>query len=179
VALQAEEAAGASMRAGEGGGGGAPGGGGRRVAGGRPRGRVRSSSPWPSRRRLVPVALQAEEAAGESKRGGERGDGGALGGGGQRRIAGGGPRVPMVGRRSSGRRIAGGLGENEERGGGLGVGRGARGASYSALRDEVSPGDLRSSIRASHPGLAESPFPCELGSAETDRAGLPINGWSV
>jgi hypothetical protein len=52
----------------------------------------------------------------------------------------------------------------------------ARGAEPgdSTLRDEASPGDLRSSIRASHPGLAESPFLGESGSAKMDRPGLPI-----
>jgi hypothetical protein len=67
------------------------------------------------------------------------------------------------------------IGGNEQRGLGSGPPAVARGASYSALRGEVSPADLRSSIRASQPDLAESHFSGESGSAEKDRPGLPIN----
>jgi hypothetical protein len=63
-------------------------------------------------------------------------------------------------------------------GGGWGSG-GAAGRCYSHLRDEVSSVDPRSSILASQPGLAESSFPYESGSAELDRAGLPISKLAV
>jgi hypothetical protein len=59
-------------------------------------------------------------------------------------------------------------------------GRGSGGASgrcYSCLRDELSSVDLRSSIRASQPGLPVSHFLYEAGRVETDRAERPINGW--
>jgi hypothetical protein len=43
------------------------------------------------------------------------------------------------------------------------------------LRDGLSQARLRSSISASHPGLAERPYLYEVGSAEVVRPRLPNN----
>jgi hypothetical protein len=62
----------------------------------------------------------------------------------------------------------------KDRGGGEGLG-GPSGECYSVLRDVVSMVELRSSIRASQPSLAERLFSHEFGSAEMDRPRLTNN----
>jgi hypothetical protein len=64
------------------------------------------------------------------------------------------------------------VGGNETCGGGSG---GCAGDATVFCGDEVSQADLRSSILASQPDMAEGLFPYEVGSAQLDRAGLPNN----